>query len=167
MRDTGPHGRRALLRLAFGAAGLGLLPAFAAKPDAFTRIEAAFAARLRGPRELSRALGMDRLRPGAATGAYYLQFLADAPSDLPFCALEMRLSRSRPAGIAVLSGRPGLPITPEAVRRRYGPANWEDVRPELPTFYLAYPRPGGSIAFGFPHGAGTLHSAVLNWGRWT
>ncbi len=166
-RDPADPGRRALLRSAVSATAFWPWAASAADLDPFAPAEAAFAARLRGARAIAQALVMRRLRPGEATNASYRQFLADASAGSPFAELEMRLSRTRPAGIAVLTTRPGLPITPEAIRARYGPANWGDVRPELPTFYLAYPRAGGSMAFGFPRGAGTLHSIVLNWGRWT
>ncbi|MEE7465472.1 hypothetical protein MFUR16E_32025 [Methylobacterium fujisawaense] len=166
-RDTADDDHRALLCRDLAAATLWPWSVSADDTDAFALVEAAFAVRLRGARALAHALGMQRLRSGEATGAYYREYLADAPPRSPFADVEMRLSRFHPAGIAVLTTRPGISITPEAVRARYGSANWEDRRPELPTFYLAYPRAASSIAFGLPRGAGTLHSVVLNWGRWT
>ncbi|MGU3664922.1 hypothetical protein ACLBX9_12115 [Methylobacterium sp. A49B] len=165
--DPVDPGRRALLRSAVMATASLPRAASAADLDPFAPAEVAFAARLRGARAIAQALGMRRLRLGEATNASYRQFFADASAGSPFADLEMRLSRTRPAGIAILTTHPGLPVTPEGIRARYGSANWGDVRPELPTFYLAYPRAGGSMAFGFPRGTGTLHSIVLNWGRWT
>ena len=164
---SGPLSRRAALGLAVAAAGLPLMPAHAAGPDAFAQVERGFAVRLRGPKAVARAFAMGELRPGPATNLYYRQLLAASKPGSPFTDLEMRLSRSHPAGLVVLTARAGLPITPVEVRRRYGAANWTDIRPELPTWYLHYPRSGGALSFGFSRGGeGSLTSAVLVWGEW-
>jgi hypothetical protein len=152
--------RRAALVL-FGAAPR---LAGAAGAELFATVERLFDARSTGTDAIVAVLGAGPLRVVSPASPAFDYLAADLPPLSPFTSLDLRHHRTRAAGIAVLAARAGNGTTPQEVRARYGSVAWNDVRPELPFFYLRYERRDAYLGFGFPRGAGELARVVVSWG---